>query len=216
MIRTNLATRPFYNERAVRLVLLLIATLGVVATVFNVNEIVQLSRRDTALLTQASRDELLAADLRRDATRLRATVDPRVIEAASADARQANDLIDRRTFSWTELLNLFETTLPDEVRIAQLRPKLDPKRGIVLTIIVFGRQVEDINQFVDNIESTHAFSQLQKLDERFDEMGELQATIEGVYTPMAAAARSDASGDKGAAGVEDAASDKAAPAEGGR
>lgn len=186
MIRTNLATRPFYNERAVRLVLLLVATLGVAATIFNVNQVVLLSRRDTALLTQASRDEARAADLRRDATRLRATVDPRLLDAASADARQANDLIDRRTFSWTELLNLFETTLPDQVRIATLRPKVDAKRGIVLTIIVFGRDVEDINKFVDNIEGTHAFAQLQKLDERFDEQGDLQATIEGVYTPSAA------------------------------
>jgi len=186
VIRTNLATRPFYNERAVRLVLLLVATLGVAATIFNVNQVVLLSRRDTALLTQASRDEARAADLRRDATRLRATVDPRLLDAASADARQANDLIDRRTFSWTELLNLFETTLPDQVRIATLRPKVDAKRGIVLTIIVFGRDVEDINKFVDNIEGTHAFAQLQKLDERFDEQGDLQATIEGVYTPSAA------------------------------
>jgi hypothetical protein len=186
VIRTNLATRPFYNERAVRLLLLLVATLGVAATMFNINQVVQLSRRDTAMLTQAYRDEARAADLRRDATRLRATVDPRLLEAASADARQANDLIDRRTFSWTELLNLFETTLPDQVRIATLRPKVEAKRGIVMTIIVFGRDVEDINQFVDNIEATHAFSQLQKLDERFDEQGDLQATIEGVYTPSAA------------------------------
>ena len=38
MIRTNLATRPFYNERAVRLVLLAIAALGLAATAFNVTQ----------------------------------------------------------------------------------------------------------------------------------------------------------------------------------
>ena len=59
------------------------------------------------------------------AARLRASVDPKQIDVASVDARQANDLIDRRTFSWTELFNRFETTLPDDVRITSCGRKLD-------------------------------------------------------------------------------------------
>ena len=39
---------------------------------------------------------------------------PSRIEVASLEARQANELIDRRTFSWTELFNRLETTLPPE------------------------------------------------------------------------------------------------------
>jgi Tfp pilus assembly protein PilN len=186
VIRTNLATRPFYHDGAVRLVLLAIAALGLAATAFNVTRIVQLSQRDTQLLTQATRDESQARDVSQRAVKIRATIDPRVLELASADARQANELIDRRTFSWTDLLNRLETTLPDDVRVATLRPKLDPKRGIVLTIIVFARNVDDINLFIDKLETTGAFAQLQKLDERTDEQSQLQATIEGVYTPMAA------------------------------
>ena len=183
MIRTNLATRPFYNERAVRLVLIVIAALGLAATLFNVSRAVQLSRRDTQLVTQAARDEAQAVDLRQRAARLRTTIDPRVLDMASADARQANDLIDRRTFSWTELFNRLETTLPDDVRIGTMRPKLDQKRGIVLTIIVFAKNVDDVNRFIDNLETTGAFAQLQKLDERLDEQDQLQATVEGIYTP---------------------------------
>lgn len=185
MIRSNLATRPFYNERAVRLALLAVAALAVAATAFNVTRVVQLSRRDTRLVTQASRDQAQAVDLRERAAQLRATVDPRTIEVAAADARQANELIDRRTFSWIELTNTFETTLPDEVRIAAMRPQLDPTRGIVLTIIVFAGGVEDVNLFIDNLQATGAFAQLQKLEERIDEKNQLQATLEGVYTPGA-------------------------------
>src|ERR1700719_4237214 len=98
MIRTNLSTRPFYNERAVRLGLLLLAVLAVAATLFNVTRVLQLSRSDTFLATQASRDEARAAELRTEAARLRATVDPRQIDFASGEARKANDLIDRRVF----------------------------------------------------------------------------------------------------------------------
>ena len=75
MIRTNLSTRPFYNERAVHA--LAAHRLAVVAaTAFNVSRVIRYSRSDTQLATQASRDEARAADLHRDAARLRASVDP--------------------------------------------------------------------------------------------------------------------------------------------
>ena len=186
MIRTNLSTRPFYNERPVYLVLTLIAVLVVTASVFNVTRIIQFSRRDTRLATQASRDEARAAELRTSASRLRATVDLKQIASASAEARQANDLIDRRTFSWTELFNRFETTLPDAVRITAVRPKVDPKRGNVLTIIVVARGVDDVNQFMENLEGTGAFADLLSRQEHINEQGQLEASLETIYVPSAA------------------------------
>ena len=95
MIRTNLSTRPFYNERSVRLLLLLLAVIVVAFTAFNASRVLRYSRSDTRLQTQASRDEARAADLRQQAVRLRATVNTKQIETASYDAREANDLIDR-------------------------------------------------------------------------------------------------------------------------
>src|SRR5258706_10034888 len=98
MIRTNLSTRPFYNERAVHAWLLGIAILVAAATVFNVSRVIRYSRSDTELGTEASQNESRAVELRTQASRLRATVDTRQLDLASSDARQANDLIDRRTF----------------------------------------------------------------------------------------------------------------------
>ena len=187
MIRTNLSTRPFYNERAVRLVLLGVGLVVLAATLFNVTRILQLSRQDTRLATQAASDETRAKDLLASAARRRASVDPRTIELASVDARQANDLIDRRTFSWTELFNRFEMTEPDEVRITAVHPKIDPKRGTVVTITVMARSVDDVNQFIDNLEATGAFAQLVRVEEHLDENEQdlWQATLEGVYKPEA-------------------------------
>jgi Tfp pilus assembly protein PilN len=186
VIRSNLATRPFYNERAVQLVLLSIGLIALVATVFNVTSIVQLSQRDTRLATQASRDEATAVDMRARAAKLRATIDPRVLEMAAADAQQANELIDRRTFSWIDLVNRLEATLPDDVRITSIRPKIDPKRGTVVTLVVVARNVDDINTFIGNLDATGAFSELAKKEERVDEQKELVAALETVYTPAAA------------------------------
>ncbi len=192
MIRTNLSTRPFYNERAVHLWLLVAALAVAAATIFNVSRVIGYSRSDTELAMEASRDEARAADLRQQASRLRATVDPRQIEFASAEARQANDLIDRRTFSWTELFNRFESTLPDDVRIVAVRPKVDRRNGNILTINVVGRTIEDVDKFMVNLEATGAFSQTLSKEERINDEGLLAASLETTYMPTTA--KADASG----------------------
>ena len=185
MIRANLSTRPFYNERLVHAWLIAIGVAVLVATVFNASRVLRYSRSDTRLATQASGDESRAADLRRQAARLRASVDPRQIDFAAADARQANDLIDRRTFSWTELFNRFETTLPDDVRIASVKPRVDRERGIILTINVLAKTVDDVNEFIENLEKTGAFVNIRPADERTDDSGLLVSILETVYVPTA-------------------------------
>jgi Tfp pilus assembly protein PilN len=183
VIRTNLSTRPFYNERAVHLWLAAVAVAVVAATAFNVSRVIRYSRSDTQLATQASRDEARAGDLRRQAARLRASVDPRQIDFASADARQANDLIDRRTFSWTALFNQFETTLPDEVRITAVKPKIDRELGIILLITVVARSVDDVNTFMENLEATGAFKNANSAEEHLDEQGNLLSSVVAGYVP---------------------------------
>lgn len=188
MIRTNLSTRPFYNERLVHLGLLLIAVLVVAASLFNVTRILRYSSSDTRLATQASRDEQRAADLRRQAAQARASVDPQQVALASAGARQANDLIDRRTFSWTELLNRFEATLSDEARITSIRPRVDRDKGILLRIAVVARGVPDVEEFMNNLEATGAFVNGRAAEEHFDDDGLLVSTLEIGYVPEAAKA----------------------------
>lgn len=185
MIRTNLSTKPFYNERSVGILLLLAAAIVVAATGFNVSRVIRYSRSDTRLATQAARDEARAGELRQQAVRLRATVDPKQVDYASAEARQANDLIDRRVFSWTELFNRFESTLPDEVRIVAVRPRTDRGEGVVLQINVAARGVDDVSEFMSNLEATGAFRNLRPVEEHVSEKGELESTIETSYVPSA-------------------------------
>jgi len=185
VIRANLSTRPFYNERMVHVWLLVLAVVVAAATAFNASRVLRYSTSDTRLATQASRDEARAADLRRQASALRASVDPRQVDFAAADARQANELIDRRTFSWTELFNRFETTLPDDVRIASVRPKVDAELGIVLNISVLAKTVDDVNSFIVNLEGTGAFANVRPAEEHTDEAGLLVSSLEVVYLPTA-------------------------------
>jgi Tfp pilus assembly protein PilN len=181
VIRGNLATRPFYNERRVHVWLAAAAVLVVGLTIFNVSRVLKYSRADTELATQAARDEARAADLRRQAAQLRASVDPRQLEHASVEARQANDLIDRRTFSWTELLNRFETTLPDDVRITSVRPHVDRRTGTTIEITVVARTTDDVNKFMENLVNTGAFTNVRPIEEHPNDQGQLEASLDAGY-----------------------------------
>jgi len=183
MIRTNLSTRPFYNERAVSFWLFAFLVVVAVATVFNTTRVLKYSRSDTELGTSASQDESRAKELRAAATKLRGSVDARQIDLASNEARQANDLIDRRTFSWTELFNVFENTLPDDVRITAVRPKIERGKFLLL-ITVVSRSVDDLNTFMNNLSTTGAFENVgSAIEEHVTDQGQIQASVEAGYTP---------------------------------
>ena len=185
MIGTNLSSRPFYNERAVRVWIGMLVLLVAAATIFNISGIVYYSRSDAELKAEAARDEARAAELRAAAAKLRASVDTRQIELASVEARRANALIDRRTFSWTELFNRFEATLPPDVRITSVRPTIDSgSRRIVLTVTVVAQSVDDVDRFLENMEGSGVFSQPLSREELVTDQGQLQALIETVYVPM--------------------------------
>ena len=188
MIRTNLSTRPFYNERAVHVWLLIAALIVSAATVFNVTAALRYRRGDNEQARQADADEARTVALRRETTRLRQSVDPRQIDVAADAARQANDLIDRRTFSWTELLNHLERTLPEEAHIVAIRPRLERDKSIVLTLNVLARDVDDVNKFMESLEQTGAFRNPRPTTERFNEQGLFESQLEATYSPASAKA----------------------------
>jgi len=188
VIKTNLSTRPFYNDGAVRLWLMILAVIVVLATVFNVTRVLQYSRSDTELATQASRDETRTTELRAEAAKLRGSVDAKQIAAASVEARAANELIDRRTFSWTELFNHLEATIPADVRITAVRPKIENDGRIVLAIAVVSRSIEEIDRFLNSLDDTSAFNGTLSREDHVNDEGQIEATIETLYRPRREAA----------------------------
>ncbi len=186
MIRTNLSTRPFYNEGAVRVWLIAAAVVIGAATLVNVSRVLHYSHNDTEAALSASHDEAAAADLRAAAAKERASVDTKQIAAASTEARDANNLIDRRTFSWTELFNVFEKTLPADVRVTSVRPHLDDKnRRIQLGVTLVSRSIDDVNQFMENLQGTGAFEELIPKEARAADNGQFETALTMTYVPKA-------------------------------
>lgn len=189
MLTTNLSTRPFYNERAVHLTLAAAAVLIGAVTFFNATSAYSLSARQRELAARAERDARRAAALDDQAAAARRDINPREVQTVAAAAEEANALIDRRTFSWTELFNRIETTLPPEVMITSVRPDVRDGR-VSVSIAIIGREVEHIGAFMERLEATGAFRELLSRQEEANEDGTYRAVLRGQYVAAAA------SGDK--------------------
>lgn len=183
MLRHNLSTRPFYNERVLRVSLAVVALVAIGASAFNVWQFTQLSGRHAQLQARLQTDQRRADDLRSRASALRASISPAQLALTIAAADEANVAIDRRVFSWTELFNQFETTLPESVRIASVRPRIDRDAGMTVSVVVVARNAEGIDSFIERLEKTGAFTGLLSREEYVREDGALQATLEGAYAP---------------------------------
>ena len=108
-------------------------------------------------LNAAIRRDRSEADVdTRDAQRIRSGIDQKQLAALSAAAKEANDLIAKRTFSWTQLFNEIETTLPDDVMLMGVHPEI--KDAITtLHFDVQGRSEDVIDAFWDRLEKTGRF-----------------------------------------------------------
>jgi hypothetical protein len=157
-------------------------------TVFNAVRVVDLSRQYTDLSTRVGRDRTEGDRLRREAVRIRKGIDPKELTVVAAAAREANSLIDQRTFSWTAFFNYLEATLPPDVMLVSVRPSID--RGATrVSMVVLGRTPEDIDEFIEKLEATGAFEkilprQMDKTDEGLN-----RAVLDSVYTPEQAEAK---------------------------
>ena len=172
MLRINLATRPFYNVRVVQVMLGLAVALVVGLTAFNVTQIVRLGASQSTLGARASQATIEARRLLADADRIRKQIDPQELQVVANAAREANAIIDQRAFSWTDLLAEFEATLPADVRITAVQPRLEKTSFIVA--------------FIEALERRGSFHNVLSVQEQTNADGLIQAVIEGAYMPSAA------------------------------
>ena len=108
--------------------------------------VISLSARNTLLGTQIRQDEQTAAKLDAEAS-----INQQELAVVVTAAREANALIDQRTFSWTEFFNLIEATLPADVMLMSVSPTVTDGETEV-RMKVLARRAEDIDAFMESLE----------------------------------------------------------------
>ena len=181
MLRTNLSTRPFYNERAVHAAAAALAILVLAVTFWQVTRVVRLSAYKTELNAAIARDKDEAQRLTGDAAVIRGSLDPKALTLVAAAAKEANQLIEQRTFSWTKLFNYLEATLPDDVMLTSVHP--DFEDGVThINMEIQGRGGDVIDSFWERLEKTGAFHGIEWSGLTVSEEGIHRVQMTAVYT----------------------------------
>jgi Tfp pilus assembly protein PilN len=179
-LRTNLATRPFYNVRAVQVAVGVLALIVLALTLYNVAQFINLRATHQQKTAHAVESEAEVQRLRAEAARIRSQIDQKELEAVAAAAREANSIIDRRAFSWTDLLTQLEATLPDDVRITSVQPRVE--EGVLkIGIVSEARRVEDLSDFVEALEEKGAFKNVVPVLQQATEDGLIRLAIDSEY-----------------------------------
>jgi Tfp pilus assembly protein PilN len=181
MLRSNLATRPFYNERAVHALIALAGLIVLALTAYNIYRIVTMSRHNTELSARSNSDRSEAARLTQDARRIRASINQAELQAIVAAADQANQLIYQRTFSWTEFFNHIEATLPPDVMLTSVQPNYQQDHTVVV-MNVLARETQDVDDFIEKLEATGAFADVLPQSETPTEQGLHRVVLNATYT----------------------------------
>ena len=184
MLRTNLSTRPFYNERAVHAVAAGVAIVVLAITFWQVSRVVRLSAYKTELNAAIARDKDEAQRLGAEAGDIRRGMDQKELSTVAAAAKEANNLIEQRTFSWTKLFNHLESTLPDDVMLTSVHP--DFEDGIThVNLEIQGRGGDVIDSFWERLEKTGAFHDIEWSGLTVTEDGIHRLQMTAVYTGAA-------------------------------
>jgi Tfp pilus assembly protein PilN len=183
MLRTNLSTRPFYNVRAVRALVGVVATLVGLATAYNVIQLARLTSLQRSLSADAVSAESEAGRLTREAAQVRSRIDQTEIDSVAAAAREANAIIDRRAFSWTTLFAQFESALPSDVRITAVQPRREPNGTFAISVAVQSRRIEAVDAFIEALEALGTFKNVLPTEEQTTDDGLIEAVLDGHYAP---------------------------------
>ena len=174
----NLATRPFYNERAVHLVVAALGLAIVAILALEVVRFVALSRAHGELTLAAETAEGEAAAVSTRTARLEREMPPDATATLLVAAEEVNRLIEQRLFSWTAFFNVIEQTLPAGVMLTAVRPDAD-EDGTSVDLAVIGRTVADIEQFIRRLEETGVFADVLARQGELNEEGMYRVQLRG-------------------------------------
>lgn len=196
MLKGNLATRPFYSERLASLAIGAVALAAVLLTAYNALELFARSSERRELRAEIERNQAEAAAVRAATAELQRTVDRAALNRLAVSTGEANDVIDQRTFSWTEFFGLIEKTLPIDVRLVTVSPRVE--RGVFkVSMSVVGRDLSNVSEFVDALLETGRFYDAATIDMQRREDGALNAKVDAAYLSTRAARAAARAGAKG-------------------
>ena len=189
---TNLALRPFRNERTPWLMATLVFAAALILTVSHARFIAHLLSGDEAKTVRVVREDEARIGELEDAL---GREPPLKVETAEVTRLRAiKDLVDRRVFPWRRLLAELEATLSPDVRLNTITPAPNRSgRGMLVALSGHARTKDAAFSFAEGLDRSAAFSGAV-LKSLLEEKDETRFDLEVAFDPGPAARRGAAGG----------------------
>lgn len=193
----NLSSTPFRNRRLFWLAILL---LFMVPAYFGMKTVETASQINSEISIQELKTKTAEAQLK--------TVNKPVISKTNVSPEQnrqliaASELIDRRAFSWSELLSDIERSMTPGVRIlrvavTQIQPKEraevfdGTENSATLGIQVIGKNGQDVTTMIDKMHSSNRFKVSPMSKKAVEGTEDIEFELKVEYFPRNSVARSN-------------------------
>jgi hypothetical protein len=183
MLRNNLSSRPFYNQRAVGIALGAAAIVVLALTAFNAWQLLSLSAERRDLQNQAASSRAEVTRIRTETAQIQQGLDTSTMNGLIVWTQEANALIDRRSFSWTVFFGDIEKTLPIDVRLVSVVPRVI-KGVFTVEMAVVSRTADDLEEFTKALRETKSFRDVYPKSEQANDDGTLGAVLAASYAPL--------------------------------
>jgi type IV pilus assembly protein PilN len=108
--------------------------------------------------------------------------------ATRDQSQYLNELIERKSLSWTRVLEDLEKVMPARVHLVSIHPELDEDNQLTLKMVVAGDSRERAIELARRMEESQRFTQTYVETEHAAPPGSsdvVQLTINGIYVPTA-------------------------------
>jgi type IV pilus assembly protein PilN len=193
----NLASQPYEDARQFWMgwgtgvgVLGLITVLLVGTTIagwFN-------ARRDHAAISQV-RQQIAERDARH--AEAEATLNQPKNRTTRDESQFLNELIERKSFSWTQVLESMEKVMPPRVHLVNITPASDDENQISLKMTIAGESRERVLELMQRMEESQRFAHTNMTGEAFSPTAtgdSEKAEIVALYIPAPPPSESPKSG----------------------
>lgn len=158
-INLNLASRPFRNEALFYSIYAIAVLAVIVLSFYNWLNYVHYADNSRKIKADILQKEAALRRQRHELSYYESTFESRKVEELSNLVDFVNQIISRRKFSWTELLNHFERITPPRIMMVSIVPIVEEGR-IKINLRLIGDRYPNILKFIENLEQSPVFSSI--------------------------------------------------------
>ncbi|HZS04265.1 MAG TPA: hypothetical protein VFD58_05465 [Blastocatellia bacterium] len=193
----NLSSAPFRNRRLFWLAIALIFVVSSLVGFRTLGTINDLDKKIVDLQPQVEQKEKEAKKVQQTGTTV-----PALSTEQTLSMMAARDLIQRKTFSWSQLLNEMEQLIPLTVRVRKITVgKIEEKKAagsnlvsastgdeepakkVALTVEVTGRNYAEVIRMIDTFNHTGHFEMQPKAERVLEGTDEVEFDLSVIYQP---------------------------------